>query len=659
MQSDNQNLDPQVVNLAQAIRHVESNGDYEAKGASGEYGAYQFEPDTWNALAPHFGVNVPLNQATPEEQNEVAYKQLALWKQSNPTWNVGNFASAWNAGVGNPNAYQENHVGVNSQGVSYDTPAYAAKIAQTYQQIKAGSFNPTVESANPEPSLPSAAQTTQTDPNATSGMPAWEKLLLGGAAVAGGVGLTALSGGLDLFGLGAAGAAEGAADIGGVAAAAETATEAAEGGSGISDALSAAKPYVNTANTIKNVVTGGSSSPVQQPTPITPQTNSIPQNNSTAPQSSVNNQQPVQQPQSSISSAFQPSANATNTIYNAQNQALQQTPTGRVIAQTGDAQNAMRSNAMYGLNPEINQETGAMDSSGAIKKSKGIVDELDDQTSKILDAEGTKVNLDEAVAAAKQNMRQYNPSHEWDEADRHIDEQAATYKKNFADKEGNISLGNLHRIKKEQGKAGGKWDIMASSAKKGAHRAFSSGARDTVTRHTQNKELYDLTMKEEKHLIAGQKILKRLDGKRPPKLNSLKKDIFTHFADYAAIAIGDKIGGPLGAILGSVVGAHIHRAADKKFGKSLMENPAIQKALNLVGNKRPEVAALLRKEIAKYGTIVKDVKENKPLPKKAPDIQMDMGTYKLGKNRETGRIIPTGQYRKPGVNFYPSKPKKK
>lgn len=130
-------LDPKLVNLAQAIRQTESQGNFSAKGASGEYGAYQFMPDTWNGNASRFGVNVPLDQATPAQQNEVAYKQLQEWSAQHPDWDVGNFASAWNAGPGKPNAYKEGNVGTNSKGVSYDTPGYAKKVAEAYQQFKA------------------------------------------------------------------------------------------------------------------------------------------------------------------------------------------------------------------------------------------------------------------------------------------------------------------------------------------------------------------------------------------------------------------------------------------------------------------------------------------------------------------------------------------
>lgn len=107
------------------------------QGKSGEFGAYQWEPATWAAESAAAGVNVPLQSATLEQQNQVAYNTLATWQKQHPDWNVGNFASAWNAGEGAPNAYLENNVGTNAKGVQYNTPAYAKSVAQYYQQYKA------------------------------------------------------------------------------------------------------------------------------------------------------------------------------------------------------------------------------------------------------------------------------------------------------------------------------------------------------------------------------------------------------------------------------------------------------------------------------------------------------------------------------------------
>lgn len=127
-------LDPGVVTLTKAIRQVESNGNFQAKGKTGEYGAYQFMGPTWNAMSSKFGINVPLEQATPQQQNEVAYKQIKEWKDAGH--NVGQIASMWNAGPGNPDAYLNGNKGTNSKGVGFDTGLYAQRVATTYQQLK-------------------------------------------------------------------------------------------------------------------------------------------------------------------------------------------------------------------------------------------------------------------------------------------------------------------------------------------------------------------------------------------------------------------------------------------------------------------------------------------------------------------------------------------
>lgn len=154
-------LDPDAVNLAKAIRQTESGGNFQAKGKSGEYGGYQFTLPTWQKTASKYGVNVPLNQATPEQQNEVAYKQIKEWKDQGN--NVGQIASMWNAGEGKPNAYLEGNAGVNKYGAKYDTAAYAKSVATAYQTIKKGGQvgadpnNPS-STANPTPLQPQQPQ---------------------------------------------------------------------------------------------------------------------------------------------------------------------------------------------------------------------------------------------------------------------------------------------------------------------------------------------------------------------------------------------------------------------------------------------------------------------------------------------------------------------
>lgn len=132
-------LDPQAIALAQAIRSVESGGSTKALGQSGEKGAYQFMPNTWANYSKQAGVNVPLEQATLQQQNQVAYHKIKEWKDAG--YNPGQIASMWNAGEGKPNAYKENYAGTNDQGVKYDTPAYAKAVAEHYQNTKGQYIN--------------------------------------------------------------------------------------------------------------------------------------------------------------------------------------------------------------------------------------------------------------------------------------------------------------------------------------------------------------------------------------------------------------------------------------------------------------------------------------------------------------------------------------
>lgn len=153
-------LDIGVVNLAKAIRQSESGGNFSAKGKSGEHGAYQFTPDTWKAVAPKYGINVPIEQATPEQQNAVAYNRIKAWKDSGK--DVTQIASMWNAGEGEPDAYTgkfSNGVssrGTNKFGAKYDVPAYVESVAKAYQQIKGGS------SVGIDPNNPSSTNNFQT-----------------------------------------------------------------------------------------------------------------------------------------------------------------------------------------------------------------------------------------------------------------------------------------------------------------------------------------------------------------------------------------------------------------------------------------------------------------------------------------------------------------
>lgn len=128
----NEQLDPQIVNLAKAIRQTESSGDFNAKGASGEWGGYQYTKDTWDEDNKTFGTNYEYGKATPQQQNELAYKKLKSLKEKG--YNVGQVASIWNSGQ----PEWEGKKGTNKHGVKYDVPKYVDSVSKTYQSFKSG-----------------------------------------------------------------------------------------------------------------------------------------------------------------------------------------------------------------------------------------------------------------------------------------------------------------------------------------------------------------------------------------------------------------------------------------------------------------------------------------------------------------------------------------
>jgi hypothetical protein len=127
-------IDPKIKNLVSAIGQAETGTSspdaYTKRGASGEFGRYQFMPDTWKMWAKeHLGDENA--QPTIENQNKVAYAQVKQWKDEG--LNPAQIASKWNSG--NENAYKQGVRGTNSQGVTYDVPAYTQKVSQYYQQL--------------------------------------------------------------------------------------------------------------------------------------------------------------------------------------------------------------------------------------------------------------------------------------------------------------------------------------------------------------------------------------------------------------------------------------------------------------------------------------------------------------------------------------------
>lgn len=91
--TSNQNLDPQAVNLAKAIRQTESSGDYNAIGDQGtSKGAYQFHNDHFEKWATQFGLDP--KDFSPTNQDKVAYAKIKTWKDQG--YNADEISGLWN-----------------------------------------------------------------------------------------------------------------------------------------------------------------------------------------------------------------------------------------------------------------------------------------------------------------------------------------------------------------------------------------------------------------------------------------------------------------------------------------------------------------------------------------------------------------------------------
>lgn len=141
---NNTGTDKDALNLTHAIALSETgdNGkpNYNAVGASGEKGAYQWMPGNYEKDAQDAGFDP--SDFSPATQDKVAYAKIKKLKDQG--YDPGQIASLWNSG--DPNNWQ-NHSGVNQYGVAYDTPGYVQKVKQNYQKI-IGGYNPTPYSNN-------------------------------------------------------------------------------------------------------------------------------------------------------------------------------------------------------------------------------------------------------------------------------------------------------------------------------------------------------------------------------------------------------------------------------------------------------------------------------------------------------------------------------
>jgi len=142
-------IDPTIKNLAKAIGEAETGGRNDPYnsglnpnnpgGGSGEFGRYQFMPETYKAYAKKY---LGDENAQPDvaNQNKIVYSFVKEKKEAG--YNPAQIASMWNAGEGRPNAYKENHQGVNKYGVQYNVPQYVEKVSNKYKEFSSQTPTP-------------------------------------------------------------------------------------------------------------------------------------------------------------------------------------------------------------------------------------------------------------------------------------------------------------------------------------------------------------------------------------------------------------------------------------------------------------------------------------------------------------------------------------
>lgn len=114
--------------IRQAIRQTESGGDYTVKGASGEKGAYQFMPSTWNQFSNEYNQGKGALEQTPENEEAVVEHKINQWIDEGLS--PQEIAAKWNSGS---HKNWENKRGTNRHGVKYDVPEYVNKVMSVYE----------------------------------------------------------------------------------------------------------------------------------------------------------------------------------------------------------------------------------------------------------------------------------------------------------------------------------------------------------------------------------------------------------------------------------------------------------------------------------------------------------------------------------------------
>lgn len=132
-------LDPQIIALAKAIRKQETGGEadpYNSKNkqGSGAFGAYQFMPNVWKDWAKRY-LGDHNAEPTRTNQNKVVYLRLKQLRDKG--YNPAQIAASWYAGESTiKDDKWKTMKGVSKQGIEYDVPAYVDGVYGHYQEFK-------------------------------------------------------------------------------------------------------------------------------------------------------------------------------------------------------------------------------------------------------------------------------------------------------------------------------------------------------------------------------------------------------------------------------------------------------------------------------------------------------------------------------------------
>lgn len=121
-------IEKEIRIIMESIKYVESRGNYNIIGGSGEIGAYQFMPYRWRFLCyKYFG---EVLEYTPQNQDTIAYLKIREYVKKG--YSIKEIALLWNAGTTNPARYE----GYNKYGVYFNIKKYIDKVVDAYNKLK-------------------------------------------------------------------------------------------------------------------------------------------------------------------------------------------------------------------------------------------------------------------------------------------------------------------------------------------------------------------------------------------------------------------------------------------------------------------------------------------------------------------------------------------